>query len=105
MTTPAPGTLVHCREREWVVLPADDPDLLLLRPLAGGESETTGIYLPLSRALGLDEVTGTSFPLPDPTVTGDFVSGRLLRDAARLTFRTGAGPFRSLGRINVRPRP
>ncbi len=36
---------------------------------------------------------------------GDFVSGRLLHDAARLTLRSGAGPFRSLGRLGMRPRP
>jgi len=32
----APGTLVRYREREWVVLPSQDPDLLLLRPIGGG---------------------------------------------------------------------
>src|SRR5205823_9027041 len=36
---------------------------------------------------------------------GDFTSGRLLRDAARLSTRAAAGPFRSFGRIAVEPRP
>src|SRR4029079_19430442 len=35
----------------------------------------------------------------------DFASGRLLRDAARLSTRAAAGPFRSFGRIAVEPRP
>ncbi len=105
MMTYVPGSLVRCRDREWVVLPSADPDLLLLRPLGGADSEITGIHLPLSRALKIDPVEPASFPPPDPARAGDVVSGRLLRDATRLTFRSGAGPFRSLGRISVRPRP
>ncbi len=101
----APGSLVRCRNREWVVLPSADPDLLLLRPLGGAESAVTGIHLPLSRALGIDGVESANFPPPNPDLAGDVVSGQLLRDATRLSFRSGAGPFRSLGRITVRPRP
>ena len=41
------GSLVRARGREWVVLPESSEDLLVLRPLAGTEEETTGIYLPL----------------------------------------------------------
>ena len=74
-----PGSLVRCRDREWVVLPADTPDLLLLRPLGGAESEITGIALPLSQTLGIDAVEPATFPPPDPTLAGDFVSGSLLR--------------------------
>jgi superfamily II DNA or RNA helicase len=46
-----------------------------------------------------------TFAPPDPARAGDFVSGQLLRDATRLTLRSGAGPFRSLGRLGIRPRP
>ena len=97
------GSLVRCREREWVVLPpaSDQPDLLLLRPLGGAEAEVCGIYLPIEGA----GVTAATFPPPDPSAAGDAVAGSLLRDAARLTLRSGAGPFRSLGRLGVRPRP
>lgn len=105
MNSYAPGSLVRCRDREWVVLPSVNPDLLLLRALGGADSETTGIHLPLSRALKIDNVEPATFPPPDPALAGDLVSGRLLHDATRLTFRSGAGPFRSLGRISVRPRP
>jgi superfamily II DNA or RNA helicase len=105
VTTFLPGSLVRCRDREWVVLPSDEPDLLLLRPLGGSGGEIAGVHLGLSRALGVDTVVPATFPPPEPEHVGDVVAGRLLADAARLLFRSGAGPFRSLGRIAVRPRP
>jgi superfamily II DNA or RNA helicase len=96
-----PGFLVTVRGREWVVLPSEDPDLLLLRPLSGGERDVIGVYLPLK----LEAAEPATFPAPDPQRFGDYESARLLWDAARLSFRSGAGPFRCLGRISVRPRP
>ena len=43
-----PGKLVTLRGREWVVLPSDDPDnLLIVKPLGGSDDEITGIFLPL----------------------------------------------------------
>ena len=96
------GALVTARGREWVVLPKspDDPDVLVLRPLGGTDDEVTGIYLPLER------VEPAAFGLPDPTVDmGSHLSCGILRDAVRLRFRSGAGPFRSLARIAVEPRP
>lgn len=94
------GSLVRCRGREWVVLPpADDPDMLLLRPLGGTEDDACGVYLPL------EPVESASFGLPDPTSVGDHLSCRLLRDAVRLGFRAGAGPFRSFARLGCEPRP
>src|SRR6266542_3942281 len=95
------GSIVHTRGREWVVLPSDEDEVLLLRPLGGIEAETCGIYLPLEG----NAVQPATFAPPDPAHVGDFVAVRLLRDAARLTLRSGAGPFRSLGRLGVRPRP
>ncbi len=74
----------------------------MLRPLGGTEAEVCGIYLPVEG----DGVGSATFPPPDPAASGDFASGQLLRDAARLSLRSGAGPFRSLGRIwRSRPRP
>lgn len=96
------GALVRARGREWVVLPEslDDPDLLVLRPLGGTEDEVTGIYLPI------EAVEPARFELPNPaTDMGNHLSCGLLRDAVRLGFRSGAGPFRSLARIAVEPRP
>src|SRR4029079_3877076 len=67
----------------------------------GVEAETCGIFLPFEGS----SVRPATFAPPDPAHAGDFVAGRLLRDAARLTLRSGAGPFRSLGRLGIRPRP
>ncbi len=98
----AVGSLVTARGREWVVLPDSDPDndLLVLRPLGGGDDEIAGIYLPL------ETVEPAEFDLPDPSRDlGSHDDGLLLRDAVRLGFRAGAGPFRCLARIAVEPRP
>ncbi|MCB9130879.1 MAG: DEAD/DEAH box helicase [Anaerolineales bacterium] len=95
------GSLVKTRGREWVVLPESSDDFLMLRPLGGTDQEIAGIFLPLEG----DDVQPATFGLPDPTRPGDFLSCRLLRDAARLGFRSGAGPFRSSARLNVEPRP
>jgi SNF2 family DNA or RNA helicase len=93
--------LVAVRGRDWVVLPSDDPLVLRLRPLTGGDDETTAIFLPLEG----DAVQPATFPPPDPARAGDAAAGVLLRDAARLSLRSGAVPMRCLGRIAVAPRP
>ncbi len=94
-----PGTLVHARGREWVVLPQSTDELLMLRPVGGLDEEVTGV-LP-----AVEAVESATFPLPSHDDLGDFASGQLLRDAARLSTRAAAGPFRSFGRIAVEPRP
>lgn len=33
------GSLARLREREWVALPSDNPDVLSLKPLSGSEAE------------------------------------------------------------------
>ncbi|MEI6309192.1 MAG: DEAD/DEAH box helicase [bacterium] len=98
------GSLVKAREREWVVISSPDPQILMLRPLSGSPDEVCGIYKPFLN-LRLERVEPATFPLPSPDQAGDAVSARLLWDAARLLLRDGAGPFRSFGRISVRPRP
>jgi len=99
VTTFAPGTLVRTREREWVVLPESEEDLLVLRPLGGTDEEVAGVFP------ALEGVEPATWALPDPENPGDFRSCRMLRDALRLGFRSSAGPFRSLARIAVEPRP
>jgi superfamily II DNA or RNA helicase len=94
-----PGTLIRCRGREWVVLPGSVEELLMARPLGGLDEEIAGI-LP-----SVESVESAAFPLPCRDDLGDFTSGRLLRDAARLSTRAAAGPFRSFARIAVEPRP
>lgn len=95
----AVGSLVHTRGRDWVVLPPDDPECLLLRPLGGNDHEVVGIVPTL------EPVRSASFTLPDPADLGDARTCELLRDAARLGFRATSGPFRSFGHIAVEPRP
>jgi superfamily II DNA or RNA helicase len=96
------GSLVRARNREWVVQPSDNSDLVVLKPLGGSDDEITGIYLPLK--IAEDKITSADFPKPDAEDLGDFTSAKLLYDAARLSFRSGAGPFRSMGKLSFRPR-
>jgi superfamily II DNA or RNA helicase len=98
-TLSKPGTLIRSRGREWVVLPESSDELLIARPLGGLDEEITGI-LP-----SIEPVESSAFPLPSRNDVGDFSSGRLLREAARLSTRAAAGPFRSFGRIAAEPRP
>ncbi len=96
------GSLVRVRGREWVVLPESkqEENLLVLRPLGGTDDEITGIYTEV------EAPESAQFPLPDPAgEMGNHRSCALLRDAVRLGFRSGAGPFRALSRIAVEPRP
>src|SRR3990170_415923 len=93
------GSIVRCRNREWVVLPSSTDEIMLLRPLTGTEEETCGISTKLAN-LGLDRPESASFPLPGPEDVSDAVGAELLWNAARLCLRDGAGPFRSLGRLS-----
>lgn len=99
-----PGSIVRCRNRDWILLPSPNPSLYRLRPLTGSEKEIVSIHHALAN-LGIDQVTTTTFPLPTADDAKDGLSAQLLWQASRLTLREGAGPFRSLGRISVRPRP
>src|SRR6059058_2669846 len=97
-----PGKLVSLRGREWVVLPSDDPDLLVVKPLGGSDDEIAGIYLPLE--IDSDRPVDARFEPPTPADLGDVSTARLLYDSARLAFRNGAGPFRALAKLSFRPR-
>src|SRR5690625_4952729 len=96
-----PGTLVTARNRSWVVQPSDNEQLIKLRPLGGNETEETAIFLPLERE---SRPKPFQFPLPEPTRFGDISSTKVLYNAIRLSFRNGAGPFRSFGKLSFRPR-
>ncbi|MCL4722941.1 MAG: DEAD/DEAH box helicase [Rhodocyclaceae bacterium] len=97
-----PGKLVNLRGRDWIVLPSDDRDLLVVKPLGGSDDEIAGIYLPL--AIPGDLPTDARFEAPTAADLGDISSARLLYDSARLAFRNGAGPFRALAKLSFRPR-
>lgn len=98
---PTPGSIVTCRRRQWVVLPSELQDIIRLRPLSGNEDEIAGIY----RQLELETIESATFPLPKGDRVQDHSAALLLMDAARLLLRSGAGPFRCLGRLSLRPRP
>jgi len=95
------GTIVHARGREWIVLPPREPEVLRLRPLTTAQGEEVGLFLPLEG----ERVRLARFGDPGPTAGGDATGIMTLFDAARLSLRSGAGPFRSLGHISVVPRP
>ena len=95
----APGSLVRARNREWTVLPESTDELVIVRPLGGSNDEETGILT------ALETVEPATFDLPRPDQLGDFRSARMLRDALKLGFRSSAGPFRSIAKIAVTPRP
>lgn len=103
-----PGSIVHCRNRDWVLLPSDREDIYLLRALAGAPDEIVAIHKGLTNLIGGmlpgERVRTSSFPLPTTNDLSDAASAHLLWQAARLTLREGATPFRSLGRISIRPR-
>ena len=103
-----PGSIVRCRNREWVLLPAETDDVFVLRPLTGTTEDVVQVHKGLMNLVGYDlpfeRVTPASFPLPTVQDVSDAASAHLLWQAARLTLREGAAPFRSLGRISIRPR-
>jgi hypothetical protein len=95
------GTIVHARGREWIVLPSREPEVLRLRPLTTARGEEVGLFLPLEG----ERVRPARFADPEAVSGGDATGIMTLFDAARLSLRSGAGPFRSLGNISVVPRP
>ena len=101
MTEFTPGSLVAVRGRDWIVLPNDDRDVLRLRPLTSAQEAEEGVFLPLEGS----QVKPAQFDWPNPNACGDASGVMALFDAARLSLRSGAAPFRSLGRISVVPRP
>lgn len=103
-----PGSIVKCRNREWVLLPSDSDELFSLRPLTGTTDDVVKVHRHLADLVGynlpFERVTAASFPLPIAEDVSDAASAHHLWQAARLTLREGATPFRSLGRISIRPR-
>lgn len=97
-----PGSLVTLRDRPWMVLPSEDGDLLLVKPLGGSEDEITGIYKPLANDKDFPKTY--NFIKPSEQDLGDFLSAKLLYNATRISFRNAAGPFRCLGKLSFRPR-
>jgi len=95
------GSLVNVRGRDWVVQASPDENILALKPMGGSEEEQIGIYLPL----GLDpDLRSSEFGPPEARHIGHLGLARILLDALRLGFRSGAGPFRCMGKLSFRPK-
>ena len=64
------GSIVKYRDREWIVLPSEDPEVLTLRPIGGTDREKCGVHVKLSQTLGytlpFERVSEASFLLPHP---------------------------------------
>jgi superfamily II DNA or RNA helicase len=104
-----PGSIVRFRNRDWVLVPSDVGEpLLWLRPLAGTTEDIVAVDRRLCNLVGCaiptEQIQPSQFPLPDVQQVADAQSVHLLWQAARLLLREGATPFRSLGRVSVRPR-
>lgn len=103
-----PGSIVRCRNREWVLLPSDQDEIYLLRPLTGAIDDVVAVHKGLANLVGYDlpeeRINSATFPLPQVSDLSDAASSHLLWQASRLILREGATPFRSLGRISIRPR-
>ncbi len=98
-----PGSMIKYRDRKWIVLPSDDSDILMIKPLGGSDEEITAIYLPLQIVPGEKPVNDK---FDDPTINdlGAFETAKVLFDASRLSFRNASGPFRCMGKLSFRPR-
>ena len=83
------------------MLPDENQNLILLLPLSGNEEEMVATY----RHLDLENLAPATFPRPTADSIKDHNAAVLLMDAARHLLRSGAGPFRCLGRLSLRPRP
>ncbi|MDR7612570.1 MAG: helicase-related protein [Armatimonadota bacterium] len=103
-----PGSVVRFRNRDWVLLPSDQGDVALLRPLTGTSDDVVAAHRRLADLVGYslptERISLSGFPPPSAHLVADAQSLHLLWQAARLLLREGAAPFRSLGRISIRPR-
>ena len=96
-----PGKLVSLRGREWIVLPSDDKDLLIVKPLGGSDDEIAGIYLPLG--IEADQPADARFAPPSKEDLGNISTARLLYDFPACL---PSAPVRSCAcQASFRPRP
>lgn len=85
-----------------MVLPSDDRDLMMIKPLGGADEEITAVYLPLK--INEEKIGEARFEQPSSSDLGDFETAKILFDACRLSFRNASGPFRCIGKLSFRPR-
>ena len=102
------GSIVQCRNREWVLPASDHENLLLLRPLNATIDEVDAVYKSLTDLLGYSfpekRVRSPKFLPLAPDGRSNVAGAHLLWQSARITLSEGAPPLRSLGRMLMRPR-
>ncbi len=63
-----PGSIVRCRNRDWILLPAETDEVWVLRPLTGTGDDVVKIHKGLANLVGYDlpfeRVVPASFPEP-----------------------------------------
>jgi hypothetical protein len=73
-----PGSIVCCRNRDWVLLPSDSPDVHVLRPLTGATEDIVALHRQLTDFIGYDlpeeRLRSATFPLPSPDDLADAAS-------------------------------
>ena len=103
-----PGTIVRCRNREWVLLPSDEPEVHRLPPADRGDGRIHRDPQAPCRSNQFRSCRRT--PAFRDVSAADGKRSRRCRErpsplaGCALTLREGATPFRSLGRISIRPR-
>jgi hypothetical protein len=89
-----PGSIVQCRDREWVLLPSDQDNLLLLWPLTGATDEVVAVHKQLTDLIGYsfpeERVRSAKSPPPTLDDLSNVAGAHLLWQAARLTLREGS---------------
>ena len=103
-----PGSIVKFRGRDWILLPSPKNEVIQLQPLTGAIHEHIAVHKKISElvrsTIPEEDLRPSQFPLPSPDDVSDYVSAKLLWEAARLNLRDGAAPIRSLSHISIRPR-
>lgn len=103
------GSLIEYRKRDWIVIPSEKENVLMLRPISGGNRELCGVYLPLQIELAKkfehEKIKESTFPLPNADKPGSLDTSKLTVQAIKVLLREAATPFRSFGQISIRPRP
>ena len=94
-----PGSIVQCRNRDWVLLPSEGRDVYLLRPLTGATDEVVAVHIGMSNlisgSLPEERVRSATFPPPsggDQVGPADGIRGtwRLFGCARRLSMKPTA---------------
>lgn len=95
------GGIVQFRNRQWVILPSEESQVVLLRPLTGTSEDVVAVHRQLAELVAYtidsERISPSAFPSPSPDMVKDAQGVPLFWQAARLLLREGAATFRSQG--------